>query len=547
MYRICFPLVAQWHQAFHALPIAAALSRRPGIEVRVAVATPEVLPRIRALASDLGARDIVFETMWPEATVGVRPSKLALLARMAWRLHDMDAIVVPERTSLVLRRMGVKTPLFIHTDHGAGDRAVGYERRIRLFDHVLIAGEKQEQRMLRAGLIRPGAYDIVGYPKFDAVAAKPPSPAPVFDRIRPTVFYNPHFKESLGSWATFGPAVLAAFAAQDRYNLIFAPHVRLNDERGEALLRMIAPYVRARNIHVDLGGDRACDMTYTEYADVYAGDVSSQVYEFIRRPRPCVFFDAHGVDWRGDENYAHWALGPVATSQHDIIAAVDHAVVSHGDYAEAQASALRRTFDMSDTPASERAADAVEQALARGCGRATLRRTAKRRATSVAAPAGVTACLAAGLVGWWAGAASLEWTAPDGLAVPAYVDEAMRTHRTRLMRVALEAAQVGADDTGAAPPAPTLPSNWKVLDADVLPSDHGPALNLVLRGEDGERLHLFAVNADARSDDAPMLARRGGATAVFWEAGRQAYVLTGGETADGLLRNARRISQERPS
>jgi hypothetical protein len=365
--KLFFPLIAQWHQAFHALPIAAALSRRPGLEVHVGVATEACLPRARELAARLGGRDIAFQVMWPRAMRADRlPPKVLMLARMAPRLRDFAAVVAPERTSLLLRRMGVTRPLYVHTDHGAGDRAVGYEPRIRRFDCVLVAGAKQEERMLRAGLIEPGRYAIVGYPKFEAVTAAGQGAPPTFDRLRTTVLYNPHFKRGLGSWPGFGLQVLAAFAAQDRYNLIFAPHVRLAAEAGERLRRAVEPYAAAPNIHVDLGGDRCCDMTYTDLAHVYLGDVSSQVYEFICRPRPCLFLNAQGEDRSADENYAHWALGPVLTSAESIVREVDRARRSHDCYRPIQVEAAAQTFDIGDRSSSERAADAVEMMLDRG-------------------------------------------------------------------------------------------------------------------------------------------------------------------------------------
>lgn len=363
MRRLCFPLLAQWHQAFHSLPVAAALSRRPGLEVHVAPATPALADQAERLLRRLGACGIRIAPIW---SADPAPPKLALLALLAPRVRSFDAVVVPERTSLLLRRMGVRRPLFVHTDHGAGDLAVGYEPRIREFDGVLLAGRKQEARMRRAGLIRPGAYAIVGYPKFEAVAALDRPATPLFETRRPTVLYNPHFRRGLTSWRRFGPPVLSAFANQERYNLIFAPHVRLAAEHGPELRRLLAPYRARPNIHIDLGGERCCDMTYVDHCDVYLGDVSSQVYEFIRRPRPCLFLDAHGVSDAIDENYAHWAFGPVVRDPELLLDELDRAVRVHGIYRPVQAAAFRRTFDLQVRSCSERAADAVVSLLLTG-------------------------------------------------------------------------------------------------------------------------------------------------------------------------------------
>jgi hypothetical protein len=52
-------------------------------------------------------------------------------------------------------------------------------------------------------------------------------------------------------------------------------------------------------------------MTYTRAADIYLGDVSSQVYEFLRTPKPCLFLNSSDAAWCGDESFHHWLYGPV--------------------------------------------------------------------------------------------------------------------------------------------------------------------------------------------------------------------------------------------
>ena len=39
-------------------------------------------------------------------------------------------------------------------------------------------------------------------------------------------------------------------------------------------------------------------MTYTKQADIYLGDVSSQVYEFMLKPRPCIFFNPENINYK---------------------------------------------------------------------------------------------------------------------------------------------------------------------------------------------------------------------------------------------------------
>lgn len=370
--RVCFFFNAHVHQMLHALPVAIALSRASHVEVSVLAASQAHIDLARDLATRMGAGVICFEQIgagWADGMMRMTgasiPPKLMILAAARHRLSDFDAVVVPERTSLLLRKTGLKQVRFIHTCHGAGDRAVGFDPRIRHFDFVLLAGQKQRRRMLEAGLIREDAHAIVGYPKFDAVAVLPRWQPP-FAEKRPIVLYNPHCSRAHSSWHTMGEAIIHQFAEDCRYNLIVAPHMKMFDgkwQRTEAL-RRLEGYVRHPNIHIDLGSERCIDMSYTRAADAYIGDVSSQVYEFLQVPKPCVFLNARGAAWRGDDNYAHWRYGPVLETCENIVEAVQSAFTLQPFYSDIQWIGMRETMNLNGEIASERAARAIIRYLA---------------------------------------------------------------------------------------------------------------------------------------------------------------------------------------
>ncbi|PTQ11459.1 hypothetical protein CLG96_08405 [Sphingomonas oleivorans] len=373
---ICFLFNAQLHQLLHGITTAAELARRGDVDVHVMSVSRENLAYARALVARMGGAPIRFSLAGSELlrliarmTGSSIAPKMLTLAAIAPAMRRFDAIALPERTSIALRKLGVRRTRFIHIDHGAGDREVGVDPRIAKFDFVLMAGEKQRERFERAGLIRPGDHAIVGYPKFDAAdAMRDPCWRP-FDNDRPIVLYNPHFSD-LGSWDRFGVQLVAAFAAQDRYNLILAPHVRMCDSAAKRArtMALIAPYADLPHIHVDLGSDRCVEMSYTTIADVYVGDVSSQVYEYIRKPGPCLFLNANGVDWQGDENYGHWHFGPVLDDVSAIVAAVDAARASLPLFEGEQRRRFDATFDLGEISSSRRAADAIAGFLHREVG-----------------------------------------------------------------------------------------------------------------------------------------------------------------------------------
>ncbi len=379
MKRICFLFNHdQTHQLAHSLPIALALAARGTHQVVLAYAKPAIRTEIErqadpAMLARLSLVQLKLKRGGSQLLAGalerlVPATKLLLYRDNLDFFASFDAVVVSEKTSLLLKtRYGLSDLKLIHTRHGAGDRAIGFNRESAVFDLVLVSGSKIAERLIAEAGLAPEQIALVGYPKFDLCAGnrfEGTFPAPE----RPVVLYNPHPSPKLSSWFKHGAAVMAAFRNLDRYNLIFAPHVMLFERQWvvtldpPSLARVRPPgpeYRTQRRIHIDPGSAASSDMSYTNRADIYLGDVSSQVYEFLRTPRPCLFLNSHGVNWQDDPNYLHWRAGPVLDSPASLLDAIDAAVTAHPAYAPTQQALIDATFSLSDTPSAERAADAI--------------------------------------------------------------------------------------------------------------------------------------------------------------------------------------------
>ena len=112
------------------------------------------------------------------------------------------------------------------------------------------------------------------------------------------------------------------------------------------------------------GSDRSIDGTYVAASDVYVGDASSQVYEFLAEPRPCVFLNAHGVDWPDNPHFAHWHLGDVIDRPDQLPAAIMAAGARHELYRPRQEALASATLGQSPSGAAARAAAAIIEFLA---------------------------------------------------------------------------------------------------------------------------------------------------------------------------------------
>lgn len=353
--RFGFLALGEPHQLFHIMGPAIELARM-GHAVTFLVTSvwhERILARYAA-----GARfEVRMLRTLPQGRapkIFRAPPRFFSILLNAPAFQGFDVIVTPERSSTLIKRCGLFTGMLAHIPHGAGDRAAGYDGRIRYFDCVIAAGKKDQERMLARGLVSVDRCVAAGYAKFDVLK----SPAPFFADDKPIVLYNPHFDRKLSSWPGIGEALLERFTADHSFNYIIAPHIRMRGAMRRSFERMAAQNTCA-HIRFDGGSVHSINMDYTRAASIYLGDVSSQVYEFIRTPRPCVFLNSASVDWRGCEHFTHWRLGDVAENANEAMACLKSAHRKHAHYRPRQDELFNKSISQDDRPASPRIAQAL--------------------------------------------------------------------------------------------------------------------------------------------------------------------------------------------
>jgi anti-sigma factor RsiW len=133
---------------------------------------------------------------------------------------------------------------------------------------------------------------------------------------------------------------------------------------------------------------------------------------------------------------------------------------------------------------------------------------------------------------------------------PAFVEDALHSHETALLR----AKMVSQPRTAAYNPAeilavtgiqlPSLPDEWRVVDAQVFPSREGHSVEVTIDAGDLGRVSLFAARVPAFNVIAPTLARLDSVKAVYWQTGPLAYALTGTGGDRTIERAALRLSRQ---
>ena len=356
------------YQVLHGAPLAFELSRMyPHIRTELLFSSGESLAEAARIATAYPTHRCAFRLLKQTGITGLlstgipslhRP--LTLLANLGL-LASYDALVAPEKNYIVLKSLpAFRSIKFIGLRHGAGDRPVSFNKGRLKFDYLLVPGQSYYERFQDE--LPVGCCEVVGYAKFEALQKLNAEQPPLFDNNRKVVWYTPHFHRRQSSWLTMGRDILTFFRDNQDYNLIFAPHVRLFKHRSYRGNINLDEFRDVSNMLIDTGSERLHDMSYAQAADIYLGDVSSQVYEFqYYRRRPCVFLNPNGLD---GSQMNFWKTGTLI----DGIDALEKALAITQDrfeeeYRTAQDSLVAAAFATDSRPPSQRGADAIARFL----------------------------------------------------------------------------------------------------------------------------------------------------------------------------------------
>ena len=371
--KIAFLFIAEPYQCYHGAAVAFEMRHLPNAEITIYYNDPDSVHHLERIRQAYGEAPIEYVRMRRSLFARAIQS-LKILGFVKWSVYrsnepaweSYDAIFTVEDTAYILyqERRYQDRPRKIYMPHGAGDGVVGFSARAKMFDFLIFPGQKSAERMLRLGYIRPDNYVCVGLVKLETARLLYQKRGPFFSNGRPTVFYNAHKTRGQESWTRFIEPMLAGFAASDAYNLIVAPHVKRFRRRSRRL-RASWEARSTANVIIDTGSERSVDMSYTRAADIYVGDISSQVYEFLLEPRPCVFINAYDIDWRDNPNFAHWHLGDVINRPKDLIPAIRAALARHHLYRDKQEAMAAASLGDRSPGAAKRAAVAAMAFLTR--------------------------------------------------------------------------------------------------------------------------------------------------------------------------------------
>jgi len=108
-------------------------------------------------------------------------------------------------------------------------------------------------------------------------------------------------------------------------------------------------------------------MSYTKYADIYLGDISSQALEFLfYKPRPIIFIDAHDLKNDMINRPISWNYGSIINNLDNLYIKFQEALNEHKEnYLEIQKEACKDLFFQGEKSPSAIASEEIISLLKR--------------------------------------------------------------------------------------------------------------------------------------------------------------------------------------
>ncbi len=365
--RFGFLFLSHKAHIHHSAPVAFELSTYQNFSVYIYVTTQENLEIVNKISKLYPNHNCTIKQLKPSAFYSITrkfkskiyPGINHIINRHYKEISTFDGLLSPHYNLRQIHEKAKGSIKYFMQLHGAGDFKYGYSPKMKMFDYLLVPGKEIKSRLIEEKICKTEKIRVVGYPKFDIVENKKISKRNFFNNNNVTIQYCPHYGDTT-SWEQWGYYILDFFTKHKEYNLIFSPHIKLF---GMKVTQKLLEYNSFENILIDTKSDYLIDMTYTKIADIYLGDVSSQVYEFIYKPRPCIFLNPDHIHWKNDNMFNMWKLGDVITDFSALKDTIENCIQRHNLYIDAQKNIFSSKFDNIGEIAGKKAAKVISDIM----------------------------------------------------------------------------------------------------------------------------------------------------------------------------------------
>jgi hypothetical protein len=255
----------------------------------------------------------------------------------------------------VLQQYELRDKFVIFTRHGANIGDNEYNKGLPDYDCVFITSSTMYDQLKELSILQKlKSYLKIEYCKFDYLFTHPEMRGNLFKNDLPVILYNPHFQNHRSSLYRDGEKIVNEIIKSNKYNVILSPHPLVHKWRFFKRMRLKFP--KSDKLVRDWSSIHQVNFDYMRKADIYIGDTSSSIYEWLYFDKPMIFYNSHNVDWRNIPFYAFWDWGHVVNNPDDLMDRLDRTMRGSDPFKKVRQEAKDYVFGEVDGKASYRTA-----------------------------------------------------------------------------------------------------------------------------------------------------------------------------------------------
>ena len=254
-----------------------------------------------------------------------------------------------------LLKNNIRGKFVIFTRHGTGDGKFTFNKSLFEYDCVFIPSKKMYDQFREMSILdNLKNYLQIDYCKFDYLFYYPEKNLKIFNNNLPIILYNPHYNKKISSFYKDAENIVNAILESKKYNIILSPHPLVN--KWHFFDRIKLHFPKSERLYKDWSSIHKVNFDYMKIADIYLGDVSSSIYEWLYFDKPMIFYNSHNIVWKNNPYYRFWNLGNIAANPEELLVYLDKSINISDSFAKIRKETKEYVFGDIDGKASYRTA-----------------------------------------------------------------------------------------------------------------------------------------------------------------------------------------------
>ena len=247
--------------------------------------------------------------------------------------------------------------------HGTSDKPFNFHKSLKLYDLIVVPGEKMKEDIIKKGLAEEEKIKIIGYPKIDSFLHSDFDEDSFIKKLglipeRKNVLYSPTWDDP-NHYSSFPKFIKVILRELKDYNILVKPHPNIFKYRPW----QIAMAYLYKHKNTFICNSNISILPFMKISDILLTDISSVSHEYLPFGKPMVFLSPKPVEKIPEEHRWIWHCGDVVENPKDLPKIVESNIHYKDKFYRDRVVALKKIFYKFDGKSADRFKEAIQKLI----------------------------------------------------------------------------------------------------------------------------------------------------------------------------------------